>query len=450
MILFNRWSPYLTTIKNNYDNTKCTYKTVKIGNNNQTCNGKCTDASIELPTPSPLCVCYHCTPVIRTTSTTPTLMTTLPNISIAIFDNINKSLQSFNTTNNNTIGNRNTAPHKYNFYFIISISGVSMVALMLNFIFMVKLCAFSGVPVINVFSISLMFFNILCASYGIALAAYLSQEIWNWNKKFCQGFNSIKLLSLGSAVWIMILLTFHKAIRASTGDGLNSGRDAVFKGIVYILEGVMLSGVFAVMSWIKLDDWNYMCAIIHPKTTVDWLLAGIECWYYILALLLLIRFPVHLCKKKKDTETVEHNDKDHTDKDHPIFLLIMLSFIIWCTGYVVTLPVFDLFEFEMAAAIRVCALMIPLIFQPIIIIIRKTCCCTGIGCPCSNSTDKAMGDDVLLVCECTGSETCQACETEYEPRVKYDDTIFLGAQPVRLSTSDLTEMSSRNRIKTRN
>ena len=117
-----------------------------------------------------------------------------------------------------------------------------------------------------------MFFNILLSLYGVALAVYLMRGYVDWDQKFCQGFTSMKLFALGASVWTMMMLTFHRSVRAD----IETEREAIFKGIVYILEGLMLSGVFAVMSWIKLDKFDYLCVVFEPVTIVDWLLAGIE------------------------------------------------------------------------------------------------------------------------------------------------------------------------------
>lgn len=321
------------------------------------------------------------------------------------------------TRNNNPLSRKDNKRHKYHYYFVASIATLSVSALIVNFVLMTKLCSCQGVPVITLFGISLMFFNMLLSIYGIALAAYLSQESFSWQKRFCQGFTSIKLFSLGSGVWTLIMLTFHYSINGA------GGRDAEFKGIVYILEGVMLSGVFAIMAWIKLDPWCYLCSILFPETIVEWLLSGIEVWYYVIALLLLLRYPLYLYNHRR--RDPEKKVKRKINKEHPIFIMILVSFIIWVCSYVLTVPHLGLFSREVSAVGRVCALMLVTLIQPLIYTIRNSCCCcTGNGSPCSSQRKRSVTEDVLLVCECSGSETCRACDSEFVPRVKYGDTKF--------------------------
>ena len=305
--------------------------------------------------------------------------------------------------------------HAYHFHFIITTVSISSLAFMINFLGMMRMCCINEcMKVIELFGAGLMLFNLILSTYGMAIAFYLNfHDVNVWKSKFCQGFTSLKLFSMGINVWMLILLCFHYTV---TGNGPNVARDALFKGIVYILEGLMLSGVFAIMAWIKLDTWRYACVIWEPKTTVDWLLFGIEILYYSVLLLLILRIPYHFYKKRK-------NPKSYSSfpNEVPIFIIVAVTGIIWIIGYFVTAPMFSLFRFTFIAAIRTCVLIIPVIFQPLIFIVRNTWICKGKR-PCFEKNKDDL--EFELTCECMGSETCQACDPEFEPLVPPNQRII--------------------------
>ena len=298
--------------------------------------------------------------------------------------------------------------HAYHFYFITTTVSISSLAFIINFLGMMRMCCINEyMKVIELFGAGLMLFNLILSAYGMAIGFYLNfHDVNVWKSKFCQGFTSLKLFSMGINVWMLILLCFHYTV---TGHGQNVARDALFKGIVYILEGLMLSGVFAVMAWIKLDTWRYACVIWEPKTTVDWLLFGIEILYYSVLLLLIFRIPYHFYKKRK-------NPKSYSSfpNETPIFIIVIITCIIWIIGYLVTAPMFSLFRFTFIAVIRTCVLIIPVIFQPLIFIVRNTWICKGKR-PCYEKSKDDL--EFELTCECMGSETCPACDPEFEPLV---------------------------------
>ena len=305
--------------------------------------------------------------------------------------------------------------HAYHFYFILTTVSISSLAFIINFLGMMRMCCINEyMKVIELFGAGLMLFNLILSAYGMAIGFYLNfHDVNVWKSKFCQGFTSLKLFSMGINVWMLILLSFHFTV---TGNGKNVARDALFKGIVYILEGLMLSGVFAVLAWIKLDTWRYACIIWEPKTTVDWLLFGIEMLYYSVLLLLILRIPYHFYKKRK-------NPKSYSSfpNEVPIFVIVVITCIIWIIGYLVTAPIFSLFRFTFIAVIRTCVLIIPIIFQPLIFIVRNAWICKGKR-PCYGKNKDDL--EFELACECMGSETCPACDPEFEPLVSPNQRVI--------------------------
>ena len=282
------------------------------------------------------------------------------------------------------------------FLIIICVSGFT---LFINLLLIVVTCTVSKTSLPSVFGTALMFFNILLSLYGVALAVYLFRGYATWDQRFCQGFTSIKLFALGASVWTMMMLTFHRSVRA----GIETEREAIFKGIVYILEGLMLSGVFAVMSWIKLDKFDYLCVVFEPITIVEWLLTGIEIFYYFMLFCLMLRYPYHQIRKKK------RSGEKRLDTSHPIFAMVLLCFFSWGAVYIATLPVYGLASDRVRRMIRVVGIIAPLSLQAFIFAVRNTWCCLCRDPPCAKKKENEV-----LVCQCTGTETCTACEDEYE------------------------------------
>jgi len=320
--------------------------------------------------------------------------------------------------NNGTLCN-STAPNggtfKYRYLSVYAIWGVSGLALFINFFVIVHLCSCGGATnAIVVMGEAMAIFNIMLACYGIGMASNMYWHDTEWKKYFCQGLNSIKLFAIGSSVWTLLLMTFQNSIRTSSPDE----RDAVFKTIVYILEGIMLSGVMCVMSWIKLDKWNYLCTIITPTTTVEKMLVGIELFHYVILMLLVIRFPYYLYKRSR---AVEKPPPRTVDKEHPIFIIIFLSCLIWATVYIYTYK-FLILSFEFTAVVRLVVLMVPIIFQPLAFASRNTClCCTGPMVCCGENSKKPI-EDGLLACNCEGDESCRVCEANMEMKEILSDT----------------------------
>ena len=286
-----------------------------------------------------------------------------------------------------------------NFLIFLIIICVSGFTLFINLLLIIITCTVNKISLPSVFGTALMFFNILLSLYGVALAVYLMRGYVDWDQKFCQGFTSMKLFALGASVWTMMMLTFHRSVRAD----IETEREAIFKGIVYILEGLMLSGVFAVMSWIKLDKFDYLCVVFEPVTIVDWLLAGIEIFYYFMLFCLVLRYPYHQIQKK------ERSGKKRLDTSHPIFAMVLLCFVSWGTVYIVTLPAYGLASDRIRRLIRVVGIIAPLSLQALIIAARNTWCCLCRDPPCAKKKEIEVP-----VCKCTGTETCTVCEDEYE------------------------------------
>ena len=326
---------------------------------------------------------------------------------------------------NNSMSMNNTnvtkpKEEKYRFFFIMAIGTLSSAILLVNFLLILRTCIKNQPSVIDSFGVSLMLFNLLLAVYGGALALYLYNiEAEIWSQKFCQGFTSIKLFGMGATVWTFMLLTYHHAIKESTPEET----DAIYKSIVLILEGLMLSGVFAVMSWIKLDKWDYLCVIFEPSTPVEWLLTGIELLYYFMALVLVIRYPIHefLKRNKKKSD----KKKSGLDGNFPIFLMILFCLSCWISGYVVTQKWAEMFTWsKLNAVIRVCSVIFPHLICPLIYSIRNTCCCICPNMPClkkeklSNSIEHS-----ILHCECDDDDdTCSVCLND--PMISYENSLF--------------------------
>lgn len=316
---------------------------------------------------------------------------------------------------------------------VFLVGGISVAAFVFNLIVMIKLVC-SPLTVIDLFGMALMLFNVILSFYGFSMAYYILRPMKApANEKYCQFFTSIKLFALGASVYTLTLLVFHHPIRRSVDDNIERGgekeekenetkkRDAIFKGIVFILEGVMLSGVLGVLSWIKFKDWLHLCAIIDPVGSVENLLFGIEMWYYVLCGLLIVwyvgnyfyrqyliieNFRINLKRKKNGEEEEEMKYvTPYICRDFPIFVMVVLSFILWIGGFVVIKPSYNLFSPDNAAVIRICSTLIPLIVQPVIYIIRNTCCCRI----CPNKSDKAsISDEMKLECKCSGECNCNS------------------------------------------
>lgn len=288
-----------------------------------------------------------------------------------------------------------------NFFFFLIVAAVSGFTLLVNLILIFIRCSVNESSLAGVFGTALMFYNLLLSVYGGAMAVYLLRGPPEWHQQFCRGFTSIKLFALGASVWTMMMLTFHRSVHA----GSVVEQDAIFKGIVFILEGLMLSGVFAVMSWIKQEEFDFLCVIFEPHNIVDWLLTGIEIFYYFMLFCLLLRYPYHQIRKKK------RSGKNTKDSSHPIFAMLLFCFVTWGVAYVGTLPKYDFYSDRVRRVIRVVAIMAPLSLQAFIFTVRNTWFCLCQRPPCLK---KEPQQPELLVCTCTTTETCTVCQEEYE------------------------------------
>lgn len=299
---------------------------------------------------------------------------------------------------------------------VIAVGGLSILAFLINFVVMVKLCC-SPLTVIDLFATALFFFNVILSLYGLSMGFYLfypSLEKYTW---YCQFFTSIKLFSLGSSLYTMVFLMFHRPIRRSSGesgrDEMEEGkkkaakRDAIFKGIVFLLEAVMLAGVLSVLSWIKTRNWRKMCVIITPYGSVEGLLHGIEVWYIVLSGMLvswyfgnylyrkykiLKAYREKLKRQEEEEDDMDNGVCDEPDepeiapyiiRDFPIFILIAISFTVWLAGLIISSPGYSYTTSETAPIARICSLILPIIIQPFVYVIRDTwlfkcfCCRQG-------------------------------------------------------------------------
>lgn len=414
--------------KNKKQHYNCVYNS-KSSSSSDNCVNICSTLNTAQSQKSVKCICYNClddkTPLVSIRARRNAQNTT------------NNAPSVKPSASNKTSTNKNEPRETF---VIVIIAAISVAAFLINFVVMVKLCC-SPLTVIDLFGTALMLFNVLLSIYGMSMALFEFNPSLGNTPTYCQFFTSIKLFSLGSALYTLTLLVFHHPIRRSVDDNLERGgekeekesekkkRDAIFKGIVFILEGVMLAGVLGVLSWIKFQNWNKygLCSIIDPKGSVEELLFGIEMWYYVLSGLLvgwyfgnyLYRLYVKFkamrdnIKRKKNGDEEEEikNVTPYIIRDFPIFVMVSLSFSIWIGGHFIIKPNYG----KMAALIRVCSLLLPLIIQPFIYIIRNTCCCQ-----CCTSVKRRLNtsEEMKLECKCSGECTCNNCEMDEVSQLK--------------------------------
>ena len=384
---------------------------------NVTCNKQCRSHRLKAVEYSNSCICHNCEGKSLLSITLNKIRSIRSAITLSIKNNntSNKSTHSelsrtsccLNNTSLSSPSNSNST-EKADHNHVKIIGSISLVALVVNIYLMVKLCRYEKLILLDMFATSLTLFNILMSLYGLGMALFiLIPKWWNLSKlqqnQYCQGFTSMKLFSLGSCVYSMVLLTYHRNVQKAT-DEL---REAIFRGVVLILEAVMFSGLFSVTCWIKLDHWDELCAIISPHTTIEWMFIAYETWYYLVTFALIIYYTVMMCHKRRlyfKRNRVRGRRKSKSKIEYPLFLMISLSFFIWLSGYLMTLPYFGI-GFVPSAVIRICALMIPCVLQPFIYIFRN-----NHFCKCRPAT---KDDDKFLVCECKDTETCFICDSEY-------------------------------------
>ncbi|XP_012556313.2 uncharacterized protein LOC105844339 isoform X1 [Hydra vulgaris] len=397
-LLLKTWFPHLTSLKKINDAEECVYKVfnkTKVDN----CSADCIESADFLH----LCLCKICIPS-----------------STAKIENFYK--------NKTKSPDKSVMQLKWGFPLVITTASLSILAILINLIFLLRICLYKPVNLINTLGFFLMMFSILLACYGIIMSVYLYKG-WSSEMHFCQGLTSLKLFSLGACICSLVMLSFHFSLRQSSTE--TGERDAVFKGVVFVLEGVMLSGVFSIMSWVKMDDWDFLCCIITPTSNMDKVLMLVETSYYAILFLVVAKYLFHLFRRKKNDCPffMEH----YYEVESSLFALIFFSFFIWVAGYTVTLPFFNLFSFKLTAVIRVCVLMIPLNLHTLIFNLTTSCKDKNI-----KITKSVYGEnDALTECDCFGTGTCQSCKSNYSIDLKLDDNIS-NQETMLLSTECLS------------
>ena len=280
-------------------------------------------------------------------------------------------------------------PEKSERVVMIMIGAISAVAFLVNLVIMIKLCIRKR-TVIDLFAISLMLFNVMLSLYGLGMLFYLIYPFLGVNVWYCQFFTSIKLFSLGSSVYAILLLIFHRSIENSIdipGDEKEIQRHRIFKSIAWVLQAITLSGLLGVLSWIKIADWGYLCIIISPQGTVEQILSFIEVMYYTFAGFSVVWYLMELiyprCKiflkkqinilqamfaddKRKEELLTPYliREEAYIARDFPVFFIVFTTFTMWIAGYAVTLPQYRWFSHNTAAGVRVCVIISPVILQP--------------------------------------------------------------------------------------
>lgn len=328
-----------------------------------------------------------------------------------------------------------TMPERSEKVLMVMIGVISVVAVLVNVVIMIKLCLRKR-TVIDLFAISLMLFNVMLSLYGLGMVFYIIYPSLRGHIWYCQFFTSIKLFSLGSSVYAVLLLIFHRSIENSIdipGDEKEIQRHRIFKSIAYVLQAITLSGLLGVLSWIKLGDWNYLCVIISPRGTVDRILVFIELMYYTFAGLSVVWYLMELiyprCKiflkkqisilqamfadeKRKEELLTPYliREEAYIARDFPVFFIVFTTFTIWMVGYVVTLPTYRWFDPATAAGVRVCVVITPVILQPFLFLTMSR---YNVRRFASKREKEARLSDVQTECkECTMFYTCPKCDKD--------------------------------------
>ena len=317
--------------------------------------------------------------------------------------------------------------HKSITYSII-LGVFSLVALVVNFTILGKMCSCDGQSVSKIFGMSLMLFNVLLAEYGIALAIYLVRDDGVWSKSFCQGMTAVKLFSMCAVIFSLLCLTFQWSINPPD-DEYNS-QNVRFKAIVYILEGSVLAAMVCILSWTKFDDWGYLCQIWTPRTTAEKIIVSSEYCYHATLFLLVLRYPYKTLRRKEPPPKYIKM-KDVVEREHPIFIMVLFTFLFWSLPYIVTVPQFNTCGYHLTPLVRNCALMFGAVILPVLFVIRNSPICC--------SKHKACGVNDPHVCQCKGrsSNMCYACELQHQDMISNCDKYSLGDRRKSLSLDDL-------------
>ena len=392
--LFQKWYPNQNSMKNFNLSEEYFDKFIAAIN----CSIQC-DEQIETST---FCLCENCVPVSQ------------ENMRLKWKTTFPQKENSRKNMTRRTIHDKTIMQLKWGLPLVVTTAFLSVLAISLNLVFLFRICLYKPVNLINILGFFLMLFSILLASYGAIMALYLYKG-WSSELRFCQGLTSLKFFSLGACICSLIMLTFQFSLRLTSGEA--GERDAVFKGVVFVLEGVMLSGVFSIMSWVKMDDWEFLCCIINPTSHMDKILILVEISYYAILFLLAAKYLLHLFRRKKTK--CPYFMEQYYNIESTLFVMILLSFFIWISGYTVTLPIFNLFSSKVAAIIRVCTLMLPLSLHPLIFNLKTAC---------SNEKNfksykaECGENDVVIDCDCYGNGTCKACKLKYSDS-KLDENV---------------------------
>jgi len=318
---------------------------------------------------------------------------------------------------------------------MVMIGVISVAALLVNLVIMIKLCIRKR-TVIDLFAISLMLFNVMLSFYGIGMIIYLLYENLRTSAYFCQFFTSIKLFSLGSSVYAVLLLIFHRSIENSIdipGSPKEIHRHKIFKSIAWVLQCITIAGLFCVLSWIKLENWGYLCIIISPRGTVERILTFIEVMYYTFAGLAVVWYLMELiyprCKiflkkqinilqamfaddKRKEELLTPYliREEAYIARDFPVFFIVFITFTIWIGGYAITLPEHRWFDHNTAAAVRVCVVISPVILQPFLYLTMSKY--SGRRVASKKEKDSRLSDVQTECKECTLFYTCPKCDKD--------------------------------------
>jgi len=318
--------------------------------------------------------------------------------------------------------------HKDSFTFSIILGTLAAVALIINLTILVRLCSCDGQSVSKIFGLSMMLFNILLAEYGIALAIYLIKDDRVWDRSFCQVMTAVKLFSMCAVIFSILCLTFQWSINPPN-DEYNS-QNVRFKAIVYILEGSVLGAMICILSWTKFDDWDYLCQIWDPKSTAENIIVSSEYCYHATLFLLVLRYPYKTLRRKEPPPKYIKM-KDVVEREHPIFIMALFTFLFWSLPYIVTVPQFNTCSYYLTPLVRNGSLMVGAFILPILFVIRNSRIC------CSNH--KACGVNDPHVCQCKGrsSSMCYACELQHQDMISKCDKFSLGDRRKSVSLDDL-------------
>ena len=344
---------------------------------------------------------------------------------------VNRSNHSQNNRTNSTVsGGKNLRPEKFdnNYTYSVVLGSLSALALIINLTVLVRMCSCDGQSVSKIFGLSMMLFNTLLAEYGIALAIYLIKNDIMWDKSFCQAMTAVKLFSMCAVIFSILCLTFQWSVNPPNDD--YNSQNVRFKAIVYVLEGSVLGAMICILSWTKFDNWDFLCQIWDPQSTAEKIIVSSEYCYHVTLFLLVLRYPYKTLRRKEPPPKYIKM-KDIVEREHPIFIMALFTFLFWSLPYVVTVPQFNTCSYHLTPVIRNCSLMIGAFILPILFVIRNSRICC--------SKHKACGVNDPHVCQCKGrsSNMCYACELQHQDMISKCDKYSLGDRRKSLSLDDL-------------